>query len=77
MPICCLVKCMSLPSAIQAVINETQHSSSGAAAERHLMRVHADNGEDPIHIDQRKVLITWDPTTVGTKECLGPTTTSS
>lgn len=76
MPICCLMKCMSLPSAIQVVINETQRSS-GAAAERHLMRVHADSGEDPIHIDQRKVLITCDPTTVGTKECLGPTATSS
>lgn len=71
MPICCLMKCMSLPSAIQLVINETQRSS-GAAAEQH-----ADSGEDPIHIDQRKVLITCDPTTVGTKECLGPTATSS
>lgn len=31
----------------------------------------------PMHIDQGKVLITCDPTTVGTKEGLGPTATSS
>lgn len=57
-PICCLVKRMSLQSAIVVVINEKQRSS------------HADRGQDPTDIDWGKVLITCDAATLVTKERL-------